>query len=125
MLMPDPNIPLKRSRYVWTQERDELLLDSEAIIGARRRGTTYRGRPAIVQVLPDIKEQSVRTRLKAVLDMPGKTAYLERLTDVWYEIWTEHRGTPLLPDPDPNSPKDFDLRAHIEFLRQRVDKRAM
>ena len=49
-------------------------------------------------------------------------AYLQRLEDAWYNLWMRHRGTPQLPDPNPKSVTDFDLVAHLMFLRAYIDK---
>ena len=58
-------------------------------------------------------------------DQPGAEAYLKRLEDKWYEVWIKHRGTPELPDDDPDSTWNFDLAAHITFLRAHIDKNAL
>lgn len=113
----------RRNRRAWNHEEDELLLDSEAIIRARNRGIpNNRGRAAVAQVLGQGSAQIWNGRLKKILAAPGKFAYLERLSDVWYDLWNQHRGTAELPDEDPKSNTNFDLRKHIDFLRSKVNK---
>ena len=55
-------------------------------------------------------------------DSQPTRAYLQRLEDAWYNLWVLHRGTPQLPDPNPKSVTDFDLVAHLTFLRAHIDK---
>ena len=56
---------------------------------------------------------------------PGTDVYLKRLEDCWNDLWMKHRGTPYLPDVDWHSTTNFDLVAHIDFLRRYIDKVAM
>ena len=55
-------------------------------------------------------------------DSQPTRAYLQRLEDAWYNLWMRHRGTPQLPDPNPKSMTNFDLVAHMTFLRVHIDK---
>ncbi|KAG6866027.1 hypothetical protein C0991_009436 [Blastosporella zonata] len=80
---------------------------------------------AFEQVFPAVPRNTVRQRLAHIRETPGNEAYLNRLEDRWYEIWMQHRGTPLLPDEDPMSASNFNLIQHVEFLRQHVDKNAL
>ena len=87
--------PKRRKRKVWSQEDDELLLDCEAIIRARARDLVgAKGRYAMKQVMPAVGQQTLLSRLKKVLTMPGKAAYFARLIDTIHDLWKEHRGTP-------------------------------
>ncbi|CAE6488685.1 unnamed protein product [Rhizoctonia solani] len=43
----------------------------------------------------------------------------------WASVYQQHRGSEALPDPNPDSIKDFDLPAYITFLRQHIDKAAL
>ena len=56
---------------------------------------------------------------------PRLETYLARLEDKWYDLWIQHRGTEVLPDPDPESATNFDLATHVKFLRKHIDKNAM
>jgi len=76
----------------------------------------------MIQIFPEVSPQTYHSRLKKMLTEPGKQAYFERLEDAWHDIWVEHRGTDALPDPNPQSIYDFDLPAHLRFLRERVVK---
>ena len=77
------------------------------------------------QVFLKVPRNSVRQRLVHLKDVPGTEAYLDRLEDKWYDLWVQHRGTESLPDPDPESATNFDLVAHLNFLRKHIDKNAM
>ena len=118
--------PKRRKRKTWSAEDDELLLDCEAIIRARARDLiNAKGRYAINQVIHGVGHQTLLSRVKRILQMPGKAAYFARLTDTIYELWMQHRGTELLPDPDPESIINFDLRLHLEFFRSKLHKPSM
>ena len=121
----DPDKPIQRRRKNWTPEEDDTLLDAEAIIRARSRDTNAKGRAAMVQIFPEVGPQTYLFRVKKLLGMPGKQAYFGRLEDAWYDVWIEHRGTEALPDPDPSSASNFDLPAHLRFLREKVPKLSM
>ncbi|KAL1410906.1 hypothetical protein Q8F55_001849 [Vanrija albida] len=117
-----PDAKLRRYRHNWTREEEELLIDAEAVIRARCRGTTNRGRPAMSQIFPQLQHQVVRSKIKKLLEIPGREAYFRRLEDSFYSLLIEHRGSAELPDPNPGSHVDFDVRAHVNFLRQRINK---
>ncbi|CCM00318.1 uncharacterized protein FIBRA_02348 [Fibroporia radiculosa] len=72
-----------------------------------------------------IPRNTVRQRAVHLREGPGGEAYMQRLEDKWYELWTQHRGTPALPDDDPESATNFDLVSHLKFLRNHVDKNAL
>ncbi|KIR74664.1 hypothetical protein I310_00938 [Cryptococcus deuterogattii CA1014] len=114
-----------RSKRKWTIEDDELMLDSEAIIRARSRTNAYKGRAAMSQLYPRITASTFRMRIMKIAGEPGKLAYLERLEQAWYELWLKHRGTEELPDENVESSVEFDLKAHIDYLRKHVDKRTL
>ena len=77
------------------------------------------------QIFPAVPRNSVRQRLVHLRDVPGTETYLARLEDKWYDLWVQHRGTDELPDPDPASATNFNLAAHVKFLRKHIDKNAM
>jgi transcription factor C subunit 3 len=118
----NPNAKLRRYRHNWTKDDEETLIDAEAVIRARCRGTNNRGRLAMVQIFPSIGDQVLRTKLKKLLEQPGREAYYRRLEDAFYHLWVEFRGSPELPDTNPMSHTDFDLKRHVEFLREKVNK---
>lgn len=74
------------------------------------------------QLFPDLGDQVMRNKLKKLLDIPGRSAYFDRLVDAFHDLWVEHRGTAALPDPNPASHIDFDLKRHVTFMRQHVNK---
>ena len=77
------------------------------------------------QIFPAVPRNSVRQRLVHLKETPGTETYLTRLEEKWYDVWVQYRGTEALPDPDPASATNFDLAAHIKFLRKYIDKNAM
>ncbi|KAJ7596727.1 hypothetical protein C8J56DRAFT_295687 [Mycena floridula] len=115
----------RRSRFQWNKEYDELVRDASAIIKARCRDAKRLDWGAFEQIFPSVPRNSVRQRLGSLRNTPESDAYLNRLEDRWYELWKEHRGSLLLPDPNPTSATEFDLVHHLEFLRKHVDKDAI
>ncbi|KAG0697275.1 hypothetical protein DFH29DRAFT_947152 [Suillus ampliporus] len=115
----------RRSRFHWTREYDELARDASAIIRARCRGGVKIDLSAFDQVFPAVPRNSVRLRLSHLRENTGEEVYMKRLEDRWYDLWVQHRGTEYLPDEDPQSPSNFDIVNHIEFLRKHVDKNAL
>ncbi|KAJ7593112.1 hypothetical protein C8J56DRAFT_1013301 [Mycena floridula] len=118
-------LPNRRTRFQWNKDYDELVRDASAIIKARCREAKRLDWGAFEQVFPSVPRNSVRQRLGTLREMPGSDAYLTRLESRFYELWIQHRGSPLLPDKDPSSASDFNLIQHIEFLRKHVDKNAI
>ncbi|KAJ8462329.1 hypothetical protein ONZ51_g10973 [Trametes cubensis] len=115
----------RRHRFLWNRDYDELVRDASVIIKARCRNGTRLDWGALEQVFPAVPRNSVRQRLVHLKETPGTETYLARLEDKWYELWTQHRGTDILPDPDPESATNFDLATHIKFLRKHLDKNAI
>ncbi|KAF9243844.1 hypothetical protein BU15DRAFT_86274 [Melanogaster broomeanus] len=115
----------KRARFHWTREFDELARDASVIIRARCRDGVRLDLSAFDQVFPAVPRNSVRQRVTHLRENSADELYMKRLEDQWYTVWLQHRGTPYLPDEDPNSPSNFDLIKHIEFLRKHVDKNAL
>lgn len=120
-----PQTPVRRHRFQWTRDFDELARDASAIIKARCRSGPRLDLAAFDQVFPAVPRNTVRQRLAHLRETPGNDAYLNRLEDKWHELWLQHRGTSLLPDEDPQSQSGFNLITHIEFLRKHVDKNAL
>jgi len=117
--------PRRRQRFQWNRDYDELARDASAIIKARCRDAARVDWAAFEQVFPAVPRNSVRQRLAHIKETPGNDAYLIRLEDQWHELWVRFRGTDLLPDDDPESPSNFDLIKHVDFLRKHVDKNAL
>ncbi|OAX37287.1 hypothetical protein K503DRAFT_866963 [Rhizopogon vinicolor AM-OR11-026] len=117
--------PQRRARFHWTREYDELARDASAIVRARCRNGAKLDLSAFDQVFPAVPRSSVRFRLAHLRENTGEDVYMKRLEDRWYGIWVQHRGTEHLPDEDPESPSNFDIVNHIEFLRNHVDKNAL
>ncbi|KAF9458331.1 hypothetical protein BDZ94DRAFT_1270875 [Collybia nuda] len=116
---------LRRHRFQWNRDYEELARDASAIIKARCRNLSRLDWGAFEQVFPAVPRNTVRQRLAHIKETPGNEAYLSRLEDRWYDLWMQHRNTPLLPDDDPTSTSNFNLIKHIEFLRKHVDKNAL
>ncbi|EJD04259.1 uncharacterized protein FOMMEDRAFT_106841 [Fomitiporia mediterranea MF3/22] len=115
----------RRQRFQWSAEYDELLRDAYVILRARCR-THYRLEwTALDQVFPSLRKNSVRARLLVLKEQPGAEAYLHRLENCWHDLWIKNRGTPELPDRNPQNPTEFDLKAHLEYLREHVDKNSI
>lgn len=119
------NKVLRRPRFHWTREFDELARDASAIIRARCRDGVKLDLSAFDQVFPAVPRNSVRQRIAHLRENSAQDLYMKRLEDQWYAMWTQHRGTPHLPDDDPESPSKFDIMNHLEFLRRHVDKNAL
>ena len=115
----------RRVRFQWNKDFDELAQDASVIVRARCRGLARMEWAALEQVFPAVPRNTVRQRLGNLREAPGNESYLRRLEDRWFELWIEHRGTDALPDPNQDSPNDFPLIHHLEFLRRHVDKNAL
>ncbi|KAG2057154.1 hypothetical protein BDR06DRAFT_952287 [Suillus hirtellus] len=115
----------RRSRFHWTREYDELARDASAVIRARCRSGVKIDLSALDQVFPAVPRNSVRLRLSHLRENTGEEVYMARLEDRWHDLWVQHRGSEHLPDEDPQSPSNFDIVNHIEFLRKHVDKNAL
>ncbi|KAF7975758.1 hypothetical protein HWV62_8551 [Athelia sp. TMB] len=121
----EPKILGRRGRFHWNRDYDELARDASAVIRARCRDGTKLDWSALSQVFPAVPRNSVRQRIVTLRAGPGAAPYLQRLEDRWYAIWSQYRGTDDLPDSNINSPSDFDLIKHVEFLRKYIDKNAL
>ncbi|KDQ54862.1 hypothetical protein JAAARDRAFT_352005 [Jaapia argillacea MUCL 33604] len=119
-----PTKPQRRNRFQWNKDYDELVRDASAIIKARCRKQRIDW-GAFEQVFPSVPRNTVRQRLGTLREAPGGESYLQRLEDGWNDLWAQHRGTDMLPDDDPESPTNFDLIQHVEFLRRHIDKNAL
>jgi len=119
-------VAVRRKRFNWRPEYDELLLDAVAVIRARsrHRKRTMEWAP-VTQVFPTINQNSCRLRYNHLQETAGSALYMERLMDAWYHLWQSHLGSDYLPDKDPNALGGCDLVKHIEFLRKYIDKHAM
>lgn len=115
----------RRHRFQWTRDYDELARDAAAIIRARCRNASRIDWAAFEQVFPVVPRNNVRQRLAHIREAPGNETYMNRLEEKWLELWVQHRGTHELPDDDPQSTSNFDLIAHIVFLRKNIDKNAL
>ena len=115
----------RRHRFQWSADFDDLARDAAAIIRARCRNLPRLDWAAFEQVFPSVPRNTVRQRLCHIKETPGNEAYLRRLEDTWYDMWLAHKGSPELPDANEQSPSDFDLVKHVEFLRKHIDKDAL
>lgn len=115
----------RRQRFQWNKEYDELARDASVIIRARCRAHSRLDWTALEQVFPAVPRNTVRQRLSSIRESPGSESYLRRLEDRWFGLWEKFRGTQALPDEHPESPFNFNLIQHIEFLRHNVDKNAL
>lgn len=119
------NRTLRRPRFHWTREFDELARDASAIIRARCRDVGKLDLSALDQVFPAVPRNSVRQRIAHLRENPAQDLYMKRLENQWYTMWTQHRGSSHLPDDYPESPSNFDIVNHLEFLRKHIDKNAL
>ena len=115
----------RRQRFQWNKHLDELACDASAIIRARCGPGKRVQWAALEQIFPATTPNSVRQRVAHISAQPGQDAYMKRLEDRWCELWKLHYGTPELPDEDPGSATNFDLVAHVKFLRKHIDKDAL
>ncbi|KAH8120510.1 hypothetical protein DFH11DRAFT_1685786 [Phellopilus nigrolimitatus] len=116
---------MRRHRFQWTHEFDELARDAAVIIRARCRTHHRLEWAALDQIFPSVPRNSVRARISTLKAQTGAEAYLLRLENCWHELWVKNRGIPELPDENPRNPIEFDLKAHLEFLRKHIDKNAI
>jgi transcription factor C subunit 3 len=114
----------RRRRFPWNLEYDELARDAGAVIRVRCHGKRIDW-SALEQVFPGVQRSCVRQRISSLESLPGASIYYRRLDAAWASIFQQHRGSVALPDPNPDSLKDFDLPAYITFLRQHVDKASL
>ncbi|KAH7333608.1 hypothetical protein B0J17DRAFT_709232 [Rhizoctonia solani] len=119
-----PESDSRRRRFPWNAEYDELARDAGAIIRVRCHGKRIDW-SALEQVFPGVQRSCVRQRISSLEGLPGASMYYRRLDAAWASVYQQHRGSDALPDPNPDSVKDFDLPAYITFLRKNVDKVAL
>jgi hypothetical protein len=110
---------------VWNRELDELARDVAAIVRARCRSLLRMDWGAVEQVFPNVPRNSVRQRVSRLSEEPAAATYIRRLEDTWHDLWVKHRGTDILPDPNPDSASEFDMITHVQFLRDHIDKTAL
>ncbi|KAH7915130.1 hypothetical protein BJ138DRAFT_998508 [Hygrophoropsis aurantiaca] len=115
----------RRGRFQWNREYDELARDTSAIIRARGRDAQKIDLSPFDQIFPPVPRNSVRNRVAHLRENPADDAYMKRLEDRWYALWSQYRGTIHLPDEDPQSLSNFNIIEHIEFLRKHIDKNAL
>jgi hypothetical protein len=123
----DPARPT-RNRHKWTDEELDLLLDAEAVIRSRGRDKPAgaRGHGAMTQIFVGWRPPALHNVLKRQrADNPAIAAYYTRLEDAWHSVYLANRGTEALPDGNPESMQDFDLKYHVNFLRRHVNKAAL
>ncbi|PWN21171.1 hypothetical protein BCV69DRAFT_312424 [Microstroma glucosiphilum] len=114
----------RRNKIAWTRESDELLRDAGMILTVRDAFRNNRSNWAVAKALfPDKSPIQIRKRFVEVLSQAvGDAAYLTQLGVEWQKLWELYRGTSILPDRDPRKADGFDLRVHVDFLRQHIDK---
>jgi hypothetical protein len=122
----DSAVVSRRKRFNWNDEYEELLRDAVAIIRARCREKArgIKWSPA-ESVFPPVRANNIRIHFNKYIAQPGAASYMDRLEQAWYKLWKTHRGRPELPDNDPTNPEGCDMIAHIQFLRNYLDKRKM
>lgn len=119
-------MPAKRfQRFTWTPEYDDLLQDATAVVAARCREAGVMFWAAVLQVFPALDTSSARSRVNRLRENPATESYLKALENAWYLLWKRDRGSEDLPDPLPKSVSEFDLAAHVVYLRQHLDKRRL
>ncbi|KAI0786110.1 hypothetical protein C8Q75DRAFT_304194 [Abortiporus biennis] len=121
----EPEPERRRHRFQWNKDYDELARDASVIIKARCRDGKRIDWAALEQVFPAVPRNSVRQRIGSLREQPGADTYFKRLEDKFYDLWVKHRGTDILPDEDIESVSNFDMIAHVKFLRNHIDKNAI
>ena len=116
---------LRKHRFRWNKEFDELLKDASVIVRARCKMLSRVDWGALDQVFPYIPRNSARQHLTSLKELPGVEAYMTRLQDCWQDLWTKKRGTAELPEAEVITASNFDLKTHIAFMRKHLDKNAM
>jgi hypothetical protein len=76
----------------------------------------------MIKLFPDVNPQTLFNHMRAILKLPGKQLYFDKLVDAWYDVYQEFVGTADLQDDHRDSATDFDLIKHVEFLRRKVNK---
>lgn len=131
LLAPAPAVPVlakgqRLPRHFYTAEQDDLLFDAAAIIKSR---ATYLGKTvawAPTEVLfPGLTASKLRTHFLQLVAKPEDQAYHQRLQEAWMTVWNSKRGTPELPDPNHQSPRDFDIVPFVRLLRHEINKQAL
>lgn len=115
---------MRRRRQHWNEVDDELVRDAYIVIQARCHSSRL-DYGALDQLFPTERRDKARLRIKHLRERPGAEGYLRRLEAAWTDVWKKYRGTAALPDENPTSPTNFNLKVHIEFLRRHVDKNAL
>ncbi|KAK0526058.1 hypothetical protein OC835_005413 [Tilletia horrida] len=115
----------RRSRHAHPRqfELDELTRDVGVILTCRdRERENGRTNWAAVRQIGVENIMVFKKRWLHLKSFPAEDAYLRKLEMAWWELWHKERGSERLPDHDPAHPTDFDLRAHLDFFRQNIDK---
>jgi hypothetical protein len=119
----------RKAAVEWTKAKDELLRDAIVILRCRDRhrnpANPQKNWKALNQIFPDPSATSLKNRYEHLCKAVGEQAYLDQLEAEWDKIWATHRDGDELDDLDPKSPTDFDLMAHIQFLRRHINKLAV
>jgi hypothetical protein len=103
---------------------EELARDAFVILEARKEklGLQNAGHnEALGQLFSTLDATKVRTRvLKWRRQHPANEAYLQRMQAAWKQVCEEHADE--IPDPQPESFEDFDLKDYVAILRKYVKK---
>lgn len=120
----------RKSVFEWSFEADELLRDCCVILRARDQyrqptGSVRKNWKALLRIFPYCSMTALYRRFEKLNSAVGEEAYLAQLEVEWRKLWSAFRQTDLLPDDDPKDAVAFDLQAHVDFLRERIDKFAV
>lgn len=133
---PSSTARARRTRRtgVWTSEHQDLLRDAYVIVRDRLRA--WRAWHASMGEAPPADDWSAlaqlaqddtgawhmwRTRRKQLASSPREQVRLSVLERAWHAQAREARHEGSLPDPAWPHPTQFDLKAHVHYLRAHVD----
>lgn len=79
----------------------------------------------VLQYYPRCDKRTVMDRLRRLCTHDSETPYIDALGAAWMELWMQHRGSALLPDPFPGDATKTDLLRCRALLCSKLNKQAM
>lgn len=114
---------VKGKRTKWTEEGDDLLRDYWVIMRARCALLEVANNWKVAEELfPNVNARALQSHFEVVANKPGESRYLSELLKMWTAVWLPVRGSPLLPEAQPNSAAGFDVGYFLRYFRKTVDK---
>lgn len=125
----------RRSRaFVWTPEHQATLRDAHVILTHRQRAwRAMHGAAALADDwsalhqlfspdAPPSEAAAWRARRRQLTAAPHEQVGLMLVERAWHDVAARGRADGTLPDPAWPHPSSVDLRAHIAYLRQHIDR---